>query len=324
MQSHLGPPFSFSPFPSQPDTWHRRLAENIAQLFVSARLFRSSANGTLLHTLEMPDRRWNFGRAQGCSLAAHIAVVAAVALSVHHIAQHPEDIPKGIRHIFYPANVDGQKLKPAAKPSEGQGSGGHYDSLPVTKGHLAFRSVIPIIPPRPPQNENPLLPQVSTVLDPLHPSSELHVQNLGLPWMPNENDSQGPGGAEGYGKARGHSMGDSGEDGPGGTEYTGTYAPGTTYPQCLYCPDPSFSEEARSAKLQGIVTLQLLVKPDGRVTNARVTRGLGLGLGLGWGSGLGLGLDEKALEAVHTWRFKPAPQTNGRGVAASLGVQGFF
>jgi protein TonB len=312
MRSSPGRPFSFGLFPNESNSWHRRLVENITQLFSGVRLSPSSANGAPLHSLDLHGRRRSFGRAQGCSLAAHLAVATAVALTAHHVVQNPAGIPDRMRPIFYPANVDGQKWKPLANPSNGVGNGGHHDSVPATKGHLAFRSVIPIIPPRPPQNENPELPVIPTVPDPLAPSHELRVQNSGLPWMPNENNSQGPGGPEGYGTTRGHSMGDSDEDGPGGTGHAGNYSRGTSFPRCVYCPDPSFSEEARSAKLQGTVTLQLLVKPDGRVTNARVTRGLGLGL------------DEKALEAVRTWQFKPGREPNGRAVAAWLTVEVTF
>ena len=44
----------------------------------------------------------------------------------------------------------------------------------------------------------------------------------------------------------------------------------------------------------GVVELIAIITPDGRVTDVHLAKGLGLGL------------DEKAIEAVRTWRLKPA------------------
>lgn len=68
---------------------------------------------------------------------------------------------------------------------------------------------------------------------------------------------------------------------------------GVTAPQLLLKVEPQYTEEARAAKYQGTVQLYIEVQPDGRATNIRVQRSLGLGL------------DEKAVEAVQQWRFKP-------------------
>jgi protein TonB len=56
---------------------------------------------------------------------------------------------------------------------------------------------------------------------------------------------------------------------------------------------PVYSEEAKAAKYQGEVWLRVVVDTNGIPTDIKVTRGLGLGL------------DEKAIEAVRQWRFKP-------------------
>jgi TonB family protein len=85
-------------------------------------------------------------------------------------------------------------------------------------------------------------------------------------------------------------------------------AGGTEQPVCVYCPDPKYSDEARRAKLEGSVVLRFVVKPDGSTTNVSVVKSLGMGL------------DEKAIEAVQTWRFKPAIGPDGTPVAAFIGV----
>src|SRR6266851_1336572 len=74
----------------------------------------------------------------------------------------------------------------------------------------------PIIPPRPPISATPLLPVIPTVPDPNATPKNMPTKPLGLPWMPDVNGSQGPGGPEGYGPGPGHTMGNSLKDGIGG------------------------------------------------------------------------------------------------------------
>jgi TonB family protein len=76
----------------------------------------------------------------------------------------------------------------------------------------------------------------------------------------------------------------------------GVYSIGgeVTEPVPVYKPDPEYSEVARRARYQGSVVLQIVVDATGQVTDVRVIRPLGLGL------------DEKAVETVRTWKFKPA------------------
>jgi len=60
--------------------------------------------------------------------------------------------------------------------------------------------------------------------------------------------------------------------------------------------DPEYSEEGRIARQEGSVSLEIEIDAEGVPRNFRVLRILGLGL------------DEKAVEAVRQWRFKPARQ----------------
>src|SRR5947199_350934 len=57
--------------------------------------------------------------------------------------------------------------------------------------------------------------------------------------------------------------------------------------------EPEYSDEARRAKVQGTVLLYLEVDEQGKPRNVHVRQGLGLGL------------DEKAVEAVTRWKFRP-------------------
>jgi TonB family protein len=82
--------------------------------------------------------------------------------------------------------------------------------------------------------------------------------------------------------------------------------------ECVYCPHPDYSDEARKARLAGEVLLEFTVLPDGKATNIRVIRSLGMGL------------DEKAIEAVRKWQFKPATGPSGKPVAAITQIQVMF
>jgi TonB family protein len=84
-----------------------------------------------------------------------------------------------------------------------------------------------------------------------------------------------------------------------------------TPPRVRYGPSPEYSEKARAAGYEGTCVLWLIVGPDGKPRDIRVARTLGLGL------------DEKAIEAVRTWRFEPA-RKDGQPVAVQINVEVAF
>jgi TonB family protein len=86
---------------------------------------------------------------------------------------------------------------------------------------------------------------------------------------------------------------------------------GVSAPICIYSPNPPYSDEARKARLSGTVVVQVIVDAAGKVRDARVVKPLGLGL------------DEKAVETIRTWRFKPAMR-NGIPVNVRMLVQVAF
>lgn len=73
-------------------------------------------------------------------------------------------------------------------------------------------------------------------------------------------------------------------------------------PVKIYDPQPQYTEEARRARIQGVVILQAVIDCDGFVTDINVLKGLPLGL------------TEAAILAVSQWRFEPARQ-NGQPVS---------
>jgi len=86
-----------------------------------------------------------------------------------------------------------------------------------------------------------------------------------------------------------------------------TFGGGVSAPVATYKPEPEYSEEARKAKYQGEVWLSVVVDEKGVPQQIKVTRKLGLGL------------DEKAIEAVSKWRFKPGMK-DGKPVAVQATI----
>lgn len=86
---------------------------------------------------------------------------------------------------------------------------------------------------------------------------------------------------------------------------------GPTKPRPIYAPNPEYSDQARKAKVQGTVMLVVTVTASGDVADAKVVKGLGSGL------------DEKAMEAVRTWKFKPGTE-DGAPVKSEINVEVSF
>ncbi len=81
-------------------------------------------------------------------------------------------------------------------------------------------------------------------------------------------------------------------------DFQGTFVlkmgePGVSPPVLIQKVEPTYSQEACIAKSSGTVLLSLIVDEEGMPRNVKVLRSLGFGL------------DEKAIEAVHQWRFRP-------------------
>lgn len=90
-------------------------------------------------------------------------------------------------------------------------------------------------------------------------------------------------------------------DAPGGTGTARGGAPGpmwiqgdVTPPEKLHSPQPRYTEEARKARVQGVVILQAIVDALGNVTSVEVVKGLPEGL------------EESAVQTVMQWKYKPA------------------
>jgi protein TonB len=205
-----------------------------------------------------------------------------------------------------------QDLPLFALRSSGGNDGGANASTDPIQGHLPKIERIPLTPPQVPVLENPKLaidPAIAAPQDIKLPDNP-NMPNIGVYRSPNVTMlSGGPGshGGIGFGDHDGLGPGNGPGYGPGDGD--GVYVPGNgvSAPIPVFTPEAEFSDEARREKYQGVCIISVIIDTHGNPLNPRVVRSLGMGL------------DEKALEAVARYRFKPAMK-QGHPVAARIVV----
>ncbi len=182
----------------------------------------------------------------------------------------------------------------------GGGGGGDRSPTPVTKGKLPKLADHQFVPPMISKVENPKLPMDPTlIIQPDAPVPNVNMTQLGDPLSKVLGASNGTGAGAGMGSGNGGGIGPgSGAGygpGHGGNFGGGAYkiGGGVSSPIPIYKPEPEYSEEARKAKFQGTVVLFIVVDEKGNPRDLKVIRPLGLGL------------DQKAIEAVQKWKFRP-------------------
>lgn len=197
--------------------------------------------------------------------------------------------------------------KPKAQQMGGGGGGGDRSPTPASQGKLPRAALKQFVPPAAViRNDNPKLVMEPTIIAP--PDAPLPQLNSALYGDPLSkvigppSNGTGSGGGIGSGRGGGVGSGSGAGVGPGsgGGIGGGAYriGGGVSAPSLVYKVEPEYSEEARKAKFQGSVLLQVVVDDKGNPRDIRVVRPLGLGL------------DEKAIEAVQKWRFRPGLLNN--------------
>ncbi len=250
------------------------------------------------------------------SFLLHIVAAALIMASASFVVSHRQEIKQQVTGIV--TDISPYILPPSSSKAGGGGGGGDRDKLPAPKGALPKASREQITPPAVVvRNEAPKLPVEPTVVVP--PSITLpHSGPLGDPLSsvlgppsngPGFGGGIGSGSGGGVGSGRGPGVGPGWGGGIGGGAYR--VGGGVSAPKPLYTPDPEYSEEARKAKFQGVVVLWLVIGADGRPREIRVARPLGMGL------------DQKAVEAVRSWRFEPA-RKDGQAVPVVMNVEVSF
>src|SRR5207253_1301690 len=221
----------------------------------------------------------NFGTSQILAVVLHIAVIGLLVIPLftnvlpasteakNKVAVTPLDISPYIAKL------------PAGNDKAGGGGGANNHTLtPTSKGKLPKFSYTQFTPPQAKiQNLNPKLAMDPSLLGP----PDLKIQspnmaNFGDPLAKNVTDSLGNGNGTGIGSGSGGGLGPGEGGGTGGGVFRAGLN-GVGSPMCIYCPQPEYSDEARKAKYQGTVLLDVTVTADGRVISPVVIKGPGLG-----------------------------------------------
>lgn len=259
------------------------------------------------------------GKSRAVSMAVHIGlVILALALGTNETVQ---EVIRDKVILYTPDLSAYMPTQPAPKQAGGGGGGGNNNPLPVNKGRLPRADLRQFTPPtQEVLNPDPKLVMEPTIIAPPDmPLPNVNMANFGDPLsgIVGGPPSNGPGSGGGIGDGRGTGVG-SGRgggvgEGEGGGFGGGVFrvGGGVTSPVPVYKIEPEYSEEARKAKYQGTVVLSVIIDASGKPTNLKVLQPLGLGL------------DEKAIEAVQKWRFRPGTK-EGKPVAVYATIQVTF
>lgn len=227
------------------------------------------------------------------------AVVFSDTVSKPNSKFHIDDSP-----LFAPPKL--------ASSNGGQG-GGPNDLIDPNKGRLPRLDMNAVEKVQVPPLDHPKLALENSIA--LPPDIKL-PDNPTMPMIGFHSSANVTVISGGPGKNGGIGFGDNGGVGPGsGTGWgpgpgSGIYIPGVggvSQPVPVFTPEAEFSDEARHQKYQGVCIISVIIDAQGNPQNPRVVQRLGMGL------------DEKAVDAVLRYRFKPAKK-DGKPVPVRISV----
>jgi TonB family protein len=279
------------------------LYESIRDVFFPVKLPPLELTST---PIPVPDRMavkpnpWAIGIAGTVNILILLALLFLGVKKIIEVAQKPTVTP-----------VDISSWQPKAPKSSslngGGGGGGEHNIVDPIKGRLPKIEKVPLAPPQVQTVDKPKLAITPAIM--VQPNIQLPndptLPTLGVSKSPNvtvASGGQGSGSGIGTGSGGGLGSGNGNGYGPGsgGGAGGGIYhvGGGVSAPVPLNSVEAEFSDEARRAKYQGVCLISLIVDAQGNPQNPRVARALGMGL------------DEKAIEAVKKYKFKPAMKGN--------------
>jgi TonB family protein len=190
-------------------------------------------------------------------------------------------------------------------PNMAGGGGGSPDKIEAIKGRIPPRATTPDPTPKLVAPPDPTIDVQNSIIIP---------DNARLPNFGQSNSSNVKLGSLGNGSGMGIGSGNGNGYGPGsGWNIGGGLAKvggGVSAPVVIHSVDPEFSDEARRAKYQGVCIVTLIVDAQGNPQNPHVSRALGMGL------------DEKAIDAIKQFKFKPAyDKENKKTVAVMVSIE---
>lgn len=267
--------------------------------------------------IDVPDRM----KVKRSPLAIGISVGVNIAVLLVAIFLGRQVI-KVVKKNLLATNVDVGVYMPKAPITRDQagggGGGGEHSVVDPIKGHLPKIEQTPLAPPMVKTFDKPIIeaPSAINVQKNITLPDNPNLPTIGATQSPNVkviSAGQGDGAGIGSGSGEGLGSGSGNGFGPGtgGNTGGGVYhvGGGVSAPVPLNSVEAEFSDEARRAKYQGVCLIQMIVDAQGMPQDPRVVRPLGMGL------------DQKALEAVRKYRFKPAMKGGKTPVPVMITVE---
>jgi TonB family protein len=253
--------------------------------------------------VEVPEIWGAYGDAQGRSGVMSVLIHVGVVVLLLAVFQAPI-VQKKVKQVtdlyFTPVKEFQPKLPKAAEKAGG--GGGMKDLKPASHGEAPKFARKQFVAPTMaiPHPQLPIVPTITA------PAPQIVADQYGDPLSKLNEGSLGNGTGTGIGSGNGNGYGPGSGGGMGG----GAYHIGgeVSAPTLISKIEPEYSEEARKAKYSGTVLLSIVVDANGLPRDIHVVRALGLGL------------DQKAIEAVQKWRFRPGMK-GGRAVPVQAQVE---
>jgi len=201
----------------------------------------------------------------------------------------------------------------------GGGGGGRNDPRPPSPGGLPAMTLRQLVPPElgfikpvaPADESFSFVPSIEGPVEMAY-DPKIPIGDITVPPGP-PTTSYGPGSGGGIGTGRGTGIGSGVGSGAGSGEGSGlgrgrgtgigdgvgpyVSGAGKEPPKPIVMPNPNYTEEARKARIEGVVLLEVIIRANGTVDSFRVVKGLGYGL------------DESAINTVASkWRFPAGDQ----------------
>lgn len=308
LDSFLGPAFE------EPPIW-RTLYENVRDVFFPVKLPPLQLTST---PIPVPDRM----AVKRNPVAVGVSTTLNVGILIFAFWLGIKTVTKIVAPPVQATNIDvgnfDLQAPKAGVAAGGGGGGGSHDIVDPIKGKLPPRMKDPITPPMVPVLDHPKLAIESAIN--VQPNIQLpdnpNLPNIGVSKSANvQLASNGQGGGSGmgtgYGGGMGSGTGNGFGPGQGGNAGGGLYqiGGGVSAPVAVFTPEAEFSDEARRAKYQGVCLISVIVDAQGNPQDPRVIRALGMGL------------DEKALEAVRKYKFKPAMKDGRTPVPVRITIE---
>jgi protein TonB len=249
-----------------------------------------------------PNANARLGNAMSLSMVSHIGGVLLGLFLVSFAdppavnGPNPFDLPKDIVWLKQPG------------PGGGGGGGGNRMPDPPRRAELPGKDKITVPVAKPPKLEAPQppkeIPKPEAQMNIPAVTTQAGLQEMpgaisALPTTPSQGTGTlggaGTGAGTGIGSGQGSGLGPGYGGGTGGGAYRLGDA-GVVPPRLLKEVKPAYTGDAMRAKIQGVVTVEAIVMPDGRVGQVHVIRSLDRTFGL----------DEEAIKAVRRWLFAPA------------------